>query len=121
MALELQNARAEAQDPQRAGKDYDDYLTHGKAFLAGLVEQHRRDGIDHQDGVDTNTLALAFENAPNQFSATALVLYLTKKCIIEDGSQSEADSIWSAFAQFWDNMSAKLLHVKITETYDAYQ
>ena len=62
-------------------------------------------GEDGTDRIDVSLWEKVFDKpAPNKYSAQALELFLMKRCLQEDHSQSLADSIHAAFADYWDNM-----------------
>ena len=90
---------------ERTRKSYSSYVQKGRAWLNESVAEHRREekrGIS--DGIDTDTWEKAFDCPPNKYSAQALELFLTKKCLQEGLSRSTGDVIQAAFADYWDNM-----------------
>jgi hypothetical protein len=106
---ELQNIKKTNHDehgkPKATKSNYEGYIKRGKEFLALLVEGRRAQGDSSMDGLDTNVLEKAFDdNQPNEYSATALELYLTEKCFNEGHGKSTANGIHSAWADHWDNM-----------------
>jgi hypothetical protein len=98
--------------PARTRDSYGGYLQRGKAFLAKLVKDRRRqdaakveEGIALNDDVDTDELAKAFdETGPNGYSPIALEYFLTQKCFTEDCGMATAWSIHAAFCDYWDHM-----------------
>ena len=107
---ELQNIQKTNHDehgqPKTTKSNYGGYIKRGKEFLALLVERRQAQGDSaSMDGLDTNVLEKAFDdNRPNEYSATALELYLTEKCFNEGHGKSTAEGIHSAWANYWDNM-----------------
>ncbi|KAF8995138.1 hypothetical protein BDZ89DRAFT_1053009 [Hymenopellis radicata] len=53
------------------------------------------------DGLDTETLKLAFNETPNCASAKALELYLVDQCIVKTRKHQTGDKIHSAFNDLW--------------------
>ena len=91
--------------PKATKNNYKGYIKRGKEFLAQLVERRRAEEDMMMDELDTEILERAFDgDQPNEYSATALELYLTEKCFNEGHGKSTANGIQSAWAAFWDNM-----------------
>lgn len=95
--------RAQYGRPARTRKTYDGYIQRGKKFLEDVIAQHRaKDGTNQ---IETNELAKAFnDDKPNKYSAIALELFLTPKCLTEDNGISTAEGIRGAFSDYWENM-----------------
>ncbi len=76
---------------------YGGYIKREKEFLALLVERRQAQGDSaSMDGLDTNVLEKAFDdNQPNEYSAIALELFLTKKCFNEGHGKGTAEGIHS--------------------------
>lgn len=85
-------------------KAYAHYVQKGKAFLAESVAEQLWDADGGVDGIELELWKKAFDGPPNRNSAHALELFLAKKCLHEGCSQSTAEVIQAAFADFWDNM-----------------
>ena len=95
--------RAQYGRPARTRKTYDSYVQRGKKFLEEVIAQHRTKDGDNQ--TETDKLAKAFnDNKPNKYSAIALELVLTQKCLSEDNGISTAEGIQGAFGDYWENM-----------------
>lgn len=95
--------RAQYGRPARTRKTYDSYVQRGKRFLEEVVAQHRAKDGDNQ--AETDKLAKAFnDDKPNKYSAIALELFLTQKCLTENNGISTAEGIRGAFADYWENM-----------------
>ncbi|KAG2041224.1 hypothetical protein BDR03DRAFT_979653 [Suillus americanus] len=83
---------------------YDGHLVWGRRFLADVVEQKKTaqtvDGTHTQaDGklVDIDAYSHAFDDIPNQYSASALELFLVQKGLMEGRSLSTTWGVFSAF------------------------
>ncbi|KAG2037297.1 hypothetical protein BDR03DRAFT_982454 [Suillus americanus] len=83
---------------------YDGHLVQGHRFLADVVEQKKTaqtvDGTHTQaDGklVDIDAYSHAFDDIPNQYSASALELFLVQKGLMEGHSLSTTWGVFSAF------------------------
>ncbi|KAF9037850.1 hypothetical protein BDZ89DRAFT_1157278 [Hymenopellis radicata] len=86
----LQDVRATTK--KRYGKSQN---TQGKTCKA------RSSGLEASDGLDTETLKLAFNETPNCASAKALELYLVDQCIVKTRKHQTGDKIHSAFNDLW--------------------
>ncbi|KAJ7873996.1 hypothetical protein B0H14DRAFT_3556286 [Mycena olivaceomarginata] len=93
-----QAVRAKYTNAERTRNAYDGYLARGRVILADIVSERRKKGID------TNLLEKAFDKPPDKYSAVALELYLTQKCIVEGLGRSTAEGIHGAFSKYWDMM-----------------
>jgi hypothetical protein len=92
---------------ERTQKSYMTYVQKGKAWLTENTERLRKglkDGEDSVDGVNVSLWESAFDYPPNKYSASALELFLTKRCFEDNLGQSTAELIQAAFADYWDNM-----------------
>lgn len=68
-----------------------------------MIAQHREK--EGPDSIETNELAKALnDNKPNKYSAVALELFLTQKCLTENNRISTAEGIQGAFVDYWENM-----------------
>ncbi|CAA7261015.1 unnamed protein product [Cyclocybe aegerita] len=85
---------------------YNGQIACGRAFLKVLIDGQRAKGKEVcKDRIVTNELAKAFnDSGPNEYSATALELFLVHKCFLQERGLSTASSIHGAFAAFWDEM-----------------
>jgi len=91
--------------PERTRKAYERYIKSGKAFLAELVTSRRQDDKTEEEHQETDGLEKAFNSdRPNQYSAMALELFLTQKCLHEGLGASTAVGIHAAWSAYWDNM-----------------
>jgi len=91
--------------PERTWNTYKGYIKNGKEFLARLIEKRQREDITAEDKLETDGLEKAFDdNKPNRYSATALELFLTQKCLSEGNGLSTAHGIQAAWASRWDKM-----------------
>ncbi|KAJ7753850.1 hypothetical protein B0H16DRAFT_1544129 [Mycena metata] len=102
-------ARATYTNAKKTSEAYDGYLARGNTFLKSCVAQRRkeeaREGWVHPEGhIDTDLLAKAFSKPPNKYSATALELFITQKCLVENLKKSTAEGIHGAYAKYWDTM-----------------
>jgi hypothetical protein len=76
------------------------YVQKGKAWLTENTERLRKglkDGEDSVDGVNVSLWESAFDYPPNKYSASALELFLTKRCFEDNLGQSTAELIQAAF------------------------
>lgn len=98
---------------KKTKEGYAGYVRRGKEFLAALVKVRREvravagreaAGEDEESDIDVDVLALAFENPPNQYSAFALELFLTEKCVNQKKGESTCEGIYSAFKKAWEMM-----------------
>ncbi|KAJ7934594.1 hypothetical protein B0H13DRAFT_2227265 [Mycena leptocephala] len=89
-------ARATYTNAKKTTEAYEGYLSRGKEFLEYWVRP--------QDHIDTDLLAKAFFKPPNKYSATALEMFITQKCLVEKLKKSTAEGIHGAFAKYWDTM-----------------
>jgi hypothetical protein len=104
-----QAARAKYTNAERTRNAYDGYLARGRVILADIVSERRKKVSEDPkwvcpQGIDTSLLEKAFDKPPNKYSAVALELYLTQKCIVEGLGKSTAEGIHSAFSKYWDTM-----------------
>ncbi|KAJ7042105.1 hypothetical protein C8F04DRAFT_1031060 [Mycena alexandri] len=104
-------ARATYTNAKKTTEAYEGYLARGKVFLKSCVAQRRkeeaREGWVRPEGhVDTDLLAKAFSKPPNKYSATALELFITQKCLVENLKKSTAEGIHGAYAKYWDTMDS---------------
>ena len=91
--------------PAKTRKAYKGYIKNGKAFLVELIAKRRQDDKSEEDQQETDGLEKAFNsNRPNKYSATALELFLTQKCLHEGRGASTANGIHGAWASYWDKM-----------------
>jgi hypothetical protein len=67
-------------------------------------DEARESWVRPQDHIDTDLLAKAFSKPPNKYSATALEMFITQKCLVEKLKKSTAEGIHGAFAKYWDTM-----------------
>jgi hypothetical protein len=106
------NAKATRDKYSQATKTsqaYSGYLARAKAILMDIIAERRQKVADDPDwacpqGIDTDLLEKAFDNPPNKYSAIALELVLTQKCITEGLGKSTAEGLHGAFAKYWDSM-----------------
>ena len=91
---------------ERTQKSYASYIQRGKAWLVESAAERRareeEQGVT--DDIDMEAWEKAFDYPPNKYSALALELFLTKRCLQEGLSRSTAEVIQAAFADYWDNM-----------------
>jgi hypothetical protein len=91
--------------PKRTRKAYEGYIKSGKAFLNELVMNRRQDDKTMEDRQETDGLEQAFSlDRPNRYSAMALELFLTQKCLHKGLGASTAVGIHAAWTAYWDNM-----------------
>lgn len=86
-------------------KVYSGHLAWGKQWLKEVVTQ----GVESKEtsqGILTAEFAKAFDKPPNQFSVTALEMFLVKKCFNQNCGKDTAEGIHGAFAAYWDTMYA---------------
>jgi hypothetical protein len=86
---------------------YSGQRSRGRGFLKNLVTKRKKDEVNGplNDGICTALLAKAFDDGPpNKYSALALEMFIVQKCFNEGCGKDTADSIFSAFAAFWDKM-----------------
>lgn len=88
---------------------YAGQLRRARAWLSVVVKVRREALARGQPDqawthIDNDELEKAFEDAPNRFSAYALELLLTEKCLGEGLSVSTAQSMYSALKNLWENM-----------------
>ncbi|KAJ7083872.1 hypothetical protein C8R44DRAFT_651755 [Mycena epipterygia] len=99
-------ARAKYTNARKTNQAYSGYIARGEAFLADVVSERRKKlaGDPSLQGIDTELLAKAFSKPPNKYSAIALELFMTQKCVVEGLGKSTAEGIHGAYAKFWDTM-----------------
>ncbi|CAA7265651.1 unnamed protein product [Cyclocybe aegerita] len=105
--LQLRDAQVkEYTTVKNTESSYNGQIACGRAFLKVLVDGRRAKGEEVcKDRIVTNELAKAFnDSGPNEYSATALELFLVHKCFSQERGLSTASSIHGAFAAFWDEM-----------------
>lgn len=106
---ELQQACRQSKKKHRmAGSTstrYDDYVNAAREFLKVLCTgQEAGLSVDaSEDDINPTLLALAFDDTPSRYSATALEMYITHKCISQGCKESTATGIHAAFAKLWDD------------------
>ncbi|KAJ7473394.1 hypothetical protein FB451DRAFT_1468164 [Mycena latifolia] len=88
---------------------YKGYIDRGRAIIADIVKERRSKektipGWKCPEGIDTNILEKALSGTPNKYSAMALELYLTQKCIVEGLGKSTGEGIHGAWAKYWDEL-----------------
>jgi len=88
---------------------YHGYLVRSREIIADIVKERKakekaNPGYIWPDGIDTKLLAKALEGTPNKYSATAVELCLTQKCIVEGLGKSTADGLHGAWANYWDTL-----------------
>ncbi|KAJ7593936.1 hypothetical protein C8J56DRAFT_777258 [Mycena floridula] len=93
---------------------YDGQVQRGKEFLAALAkriaENVCENPLDTSGGkTDITMLEAAFDKPPNKYSAEVFQLWLMQKCFTENHPKS-ADSIVSAFIDYWDQMVGEAYH-----------
>ncbi|TFK49186.1 hypothetical protein OE88DRAFT_1810043 [Heliocybe sulcata] len=108
----------------QAGKTtaaYDGHIRRGKAFLEDLVRTRRAEQTMQmpnpdellekeaandagEEVIDIDILAQAFEKPPNRYSALALEMFLSEKCINQSLGESTAEGIFAAFKKMWELM-----------------
>ena len=94
---------ADSADPESTKKTYQRHIKDGRIFLADLVNQRRK--VPPNDDVNTDSLEAAFDSQkPNRYSAMALELFITNKCLKENRGLSTAQQIHGAWARHWDRM-----------------
>ncbi|KAG6836765.1 hypothetical protein H0H93_003684 [Arthromyces matolae] len=89
--------------PKTTRNTYEGYLRRGKEFLGDLVATRRRNHVE--DSMDTDLLAVAFEDPPNKHSADAARLFLTHECTTLGKGKQTASGIQGAFCDLWDNIN----------------
>jgi hypothetical protein len=102
-------ARSQYGNAEKTTKAYAGYFVRGSEFLAEIVGERRKKEAEDAEwvcpqGIATDLLEKAFDNPPNKYSAVALELFITQKCIVENLGKSTAQGIHGAFAKHWDNM-----------------
>lgn len=91
--------------PERTQKAYRGYIKNGKTFLTELIAKRQQDDKSEEDRQETDGLGEAFNaNRPNKYSAIALELFLTQKCLHEGRGTSTANGIHAAWTSYWDKM-----------------
>ena len=89
-------------------KAYQGYIRRGKAFLKQLVSKRREtEGHVHEDqevDLPPNKLEAAFDNPPNKYSAIAIEMFITQKCVRESRKGQTAEGIHAAWCGYWDKM-----------------
>ncbi|PPQ82236.1 hypothetical protein CVT26_009348 [Gymnopilus dilepis] len=87
---------------------YKGYLARGRQFLRGVIEKRKANGEEKicAAGIPTDELekALDGDKPPNRYSALAVELFLSHKCLIEGKGESTAVGIHGAFCALWDKM-----------------
>ena len=95
---------------ERTQKSYKFYIHQGRAWLSNSRTDGQEMGSEDDTGekvVDSFDVGLwrnTFDGPLNKYSASALELFLTTRCLQEGCSHSTAQVIHTAFADYWDNM-----------------
>ncbi|KAJ7858328.1 hypothetical protein B0H13DRAFT_2571611, partial [Mycena leptocephala] len=95
-------ARVTYTNAKKTTEAYEGYLSRGREFLQCRKDEARESWVHPQDHIDTDLLAKAFSKPPNKYSATALEMFITQKCLVEKLKKSTAEGIHGAFAKYWD-------------------
>lgn len=74
--------------------------THVKTRQQAVTEGHKQPNWRE---LDLDDLEKAFDDVPNKYSAYALEMLLTEKCLHEGKSVSTAQSVYSAIKNHWEN------------------
>ncbi|KAG6908155.1 hypothetical protein DXG01_005916 [Tephrocybe rancida] len=102
----LEAARTAVRDefarPDNTRNKYNNYIKRGKEFLQNLAQQRREDAVE--DDLNTDVLALAFDEPPNKHSAVAVEYFLSQECCEDGKGKDTAAGIQGAFCDYWDNM-----------------
>ncbi|KAF8907778.1 hypothetical protein CPB85DRAFT_1254192 [Mucidula mucida] len=85
---------------QNTQGQYDSVIRRAQVWLAETCKA-RLSSPEPGDGLDTETLKLAFNETPNYASAKALELYLVDQCIVKERKHQTGDKIHSAFNDLW--------------------
>ncbi|KAF8955908.1 hypothetical protein BDZ97DRAFT_1907423 [Flammula alnicola] len=89
-------------------KAYNGHLTRARKFLENLVAKRRANGEGKicAAGIQTDELAKALDGdkPPNRYSALAVELFLTQRCLVEGLGVSTAEGIHGALCTLWDKM-----------------
>ncbi|KAK7050285.1 hypothetical protein R3P38DRAFT_3606265, partial [Favolaschia claudopus] len=109
LAQNTRDARAKYTNAENTTNAYKGYLARGEDFLASVVAERRKRKTEDpnwvcEQNINTDLLAQAFSKPPNQYSAVALEMFITQKCLVEGLGKSTADGIHGAYAKYWDTM-----------------
>ncbi|KAJ6497259.1 hypothetical protein DFH09DRAFT_945625 [Mycena vulgaris] len=104
-----QATRAKYTNAEKTAQAYAGYMARGHGILADIITERRKKIVENpawvcDQGIDTELLAKAFQKPPNKYSAVALELYITQKCVVEGLGKSTCEGIHGAFAKYWDTM-----------------
>jgi hypothetical protein len=101
-------AKKDYRHAKKTNQQYDGVITQAHAFLTTLVVG-KKEGypeITSNTTLDLRAFAKAFNKIPNQYSSTALKLFIVQKCLTEGKGELTAVSIHTAFARQWDQVCA---------------
>lgn len=93
---------------KRTSEAYSGYVKRGKEFLKQLIANSRTAGEvltdKYGDPINEDDFKNVFDDPPNQYSAEALMMYLSEECHKLGKGKSTAQALYSAFKKHWETM-----------------